>query len=69
MSLKPEIKHSACSAASIMFPETRMDMVRIGIFNMAYMEALKYLFYKHKSKIDPLQRVITWKSKIMSVKR
>jgi alanine racemase len=29
--LKPKIRHSACSAASIMFPETRMDMVRIGI--------------------------------------
>jgi alanine racemase len=29
--LKPEIRHSACSAASIMFPETRMDMVRVGI--------------------------------------
>jgi alanine racemase len=26
--LKPEIRHSACSAASIMFPATRMDMVR-----------------------------------------
>jgi alanine racemase len=25
--LKPEIRHSACSAASIMFPATRMDMV------------------------------------------
>jgi alanine racemase len=29
--LKPEIRHSACSAASIMFPATRMDMVRVGI--------------------------------------
>jgi alanine racemase len=28
--IKPEIKHS-CSAASIMFPDTRMDLVRIGI--------------------------------------
>jgi alanine racemase len=27
--LKPEIRHSACSAASI--PATRMDMVRVGI--------------------------------------
>jgi ribonuclease HII len=31
--LKPEIKHSACSA-SIMFPETRMDMVQLESFNM-----------------------------------
>src|SRR5690606_6567637 len=29
--IQPEQLHTACSAASIMFPETRMDMVRIGI--------------------------------------
>jgi hypothetical protein len=36
---------------------------------MACGPALKYLsiFEYKKSKIDPLQRVIAWKSKIMSV--
>jgi alanine racemase len=29
--IQPEIKHSACSAASMIYPETRMDLVRIGI--------------------------------------
>ncbi|MEZ7504538.1 alanine racemase [Flavobacterium sp. Arc2] len=70
--LKPEIKHSACSAASIMFPETRMDMVRIGIIQYGLWPSpevfVNYLSTK-KNKIDPLQRVITWKSKIMSVKK
>jgi alanine racemase len=70
--LKPVIKHSACSAASIMFPETRMDMVRIGILQYGLWPSpevfVNYLSTK-KSKIDPLQRVITWKSKIMSVKK
>lgn len=70
--LKPEIRHSACSAASIMFPETRMDMVRIGIMQYGLWPSpevfVNYLNTK-KSKIDPLQRVITWKSKIMSVKK
>lgn len=70
--LKPEIKHSACSAASIMFPETRMDMVRIGIMQYGLWPSpevfVNYLNTK-KSKIDPLHRVITWKSKIMSVKK
>jgi alanine racemase len=70
--LKPEIKHSACSAASIMFPETRMDMVRIGILQYGLWpspEVFVNFLSTKKSKIDPLQRVITWKSKIMSVKK
>lgn len=70
--LKPEIRHSACSAASIMFPETRMDMVRIGIIQYGLWpspEVFVNFLNTKKSKIDPLQRVITWKSKIMSVKK
>lgn len=55
-----------------MFPETRMDMVRIGIMQYGLWPSpevfVNYLNTK-KSKIDPLQRVITWKSKIMSVKK
>ncbi|AWG22346.1 alanine racemase [Flavobacterium faecale] len=69
--LKPEIKHSACSAASMMFPETRMDLVRIGIMQFGLWPSpevfVNYLNSK-KSKIDPLQRVISWKSKIMNIK-
>ena len=69
--LQPEIKHSACSAASMMFPETRMDLVRIGIMQYGLWPSpevfVNYLNSK-KSKIDPLQRVITWKSKIMNIK-
>jgi alanine racemase len=70
--LKPEIRHSACSAASIMFPQTRMDMVRIGIMQYGLWSSpevfVTYLNSK-KNKTDPLQRVITWKSAIMSVKK
>ena len=69
--LQPEIKHSACSAASMMFPETRMDLVRIGIMQYGLWPRpevfVNYLNSK-KSKIDPLERVITWKSKIMNIK-
>ncbi|WP_366183567.1 alanine racemase [Flavobacterium ovatum] len=69
--IKPEIKHSACSAASMMFPQTRMDLVRIGIMQYGLWPSpevfVNYLNTK-KSKIDPLNRVITWKSKIMNIK-
>jgi alanine racemase len=70
--LKPEIKHSACSAASIMFPQTRMDMVRIGIIQYGLWpspEVFVYYLSTKKNKTDPLQRVITWKSKVMSIKK
>jgi alanine racemase len=70
--IKPEIRHSACSAASMMFPETRMDLVRVGIIQYGFWPStevlVSYLNSKNK-KIDPLQRVINWKSEVMSVKR
>jgi alanine racemase len=70
--LKPEIRHSACSAASIMFPETRMDLVRIGIMQFGLWpspEVFASYLNSTKNKIDPLQRVISWKSTIMCVKK
>lgn len=70
--LHPKIKHSACSAAAMMFPETRMDLVRIGILQYGLWpspEVLVSYLNSKKKKIDPLQRVITWKSEVMSVKR
>ena len=70
--LKPQICHSACSAASVMFPETRMDLVRIGIMQYGLWPSqevfITYLNAK-KMKLDPLSRVITWKSVVMSVKK
>lgn len=70
--LKPEILHSACSAASIMFPKTRMNLVRIGIMQYGLWPSqevfVTYLNSK-KIKIDPLHRVIAWKSAVMDVKK
>jgi alanine racemase len=70
--IEPKIKHTACSAASLMFPETQMDLVRIGILQYGLWPSpevlVTYLNHK-KKKEDPLQRVISWKSEIMNVKR
>ncbi|WP_130735142.1 alanine racemase [Flavobacterium sp. J27] len=70
--ITPEIKHSACSAAAMMFPETRMDLVRIGILQYGLWPSpevfVTYLNTK-KVKKDPLCRVISWKTEIMSIKR
>ncbi|MFC4740406.1 alanine racemase [Flavobacterium ponti] len=70
--IEPKIKHTACSAASMMFPETQMDLVRIGILQYGLWpspEVLVTYLNTKKKKIDPLQRVISWKSEIMNVKR
>lgn len=70
--LNANIRHSACSAASIMFPETRMDLVRIGIMQYGLWSSPEvFVHYLNSKKIkkDPLQRIISWKSEVMSVKK
>lgn len=70
--IEAKIKHTACSAASMMFPETQMDLVRIGILQYGLWpspEVLVTYLNSNKKKIDPLQRVISWKSEIMNVKQ
>lgn len=68
-------KHSACSAATLNYPETMMDMVRIGIAQYGYwpnretyMKFLKNHANPDMIHEDPLRRVLSWKSQIMSLK-
>lgn len=70
--LIPKIRHTACSAASMMFSETRMDLVRIGIMQYGLWsspEVFVNFLNSKKIKKDPLQRIISWKSEVMSVKK
>lgn len=69
--LKPKILHTACSAAAVTYPNTQMDLVRIGIMQYGFWsstETLINFLSKQKSKVDPLIRVLRWTSKIMSIK-
>ncbi len=76
--LIPKLRHTACSAAAISYPETHMDMVRVGILLYGFWPSRETFIFHKKSNgytgvqnersVDPLKRVITWKSKIMSVK-
>lgn len=69
----PEIvRHTACSAAAITYPETRMDMVRIGIAQYGFWPSKEtYISYMTKGRLikDPLRRIINWKSTVMSLKQ
>ena len=70
--IKPDILHTACSAAAITYPETRLDMVRIGIMQYGFWSSNEtFIQYIHNktNKRDPLRRVLQWKTKIMDVKQ
>jgi len=69
--IDPDILHSACSAAVMNYPWSRMDLVRVGIMTYGFWPTREtFIQYIHKKadKIDPLDRAIVWKSKLMSVK-
>lgn len=69
-------RHTACSASTLNYPDTIMDMVRIGISQYGFWpnrETYMNFVKKHpdidKEHNDPLERVMTWKSHIMSTKK
>ncbi|MEM9981038.1 MAG: alanine racemase [Bacteroidota bacterium] len=67
----PHSYHTACSAASISYPQTHMDMVRIGILQYGFFptqETLIQYLKNKKEQIDPLKRVLSWKSQVMNIK-
>lgn len=69
--VRPRLFHTACSAASLRYPETNMDMVRIGIAQYGFWpnEETKDFFHKANPGIsNPLKRLLCWKSKVMSFK-
>lgn len=71
LEINPKIKHSACSAALIRYPDTQMDMVRVGILQYGFWpstETFIHYISKQKNNHSPIKRVISWKSRIMSVK-
>ncbi|SHO62176.1 alanine racemase [Algoriphagus zhangzhouensis] len=65
--------HTACSAATLIFPETIMDMVRIGIAGYGFWPTKETYFAKlkdlPKTNKNPLKRLISWKSQVMSLKK
>lgn len=70
--LVPETRHTACSAAAISYPRTRMDMVRIGILQYGFWpskETFIQFIHRRMDKTDPFRRVLSWKSQVMSIKQ
>ena len=64
------IKHTACTAATILFPETYFDMVRvgIGIYGLWPSKETYLSCLLRGRKPVNLQPVLTWKTKIVQIK-
>ncbi len=70
--IKPELIHTACSAATLRYPQTHGDMVRLGIVQYGFFpnkEVLIHFLEKSKLKEDPLKRLLSWKSSVMDLKQ
>ncbi|MFO8087739.1 MAG: alanine racemase, partial [Bacteroidales bacterium] len=68
--LNPQSRHIACSAGVLNFPDSSMDMVRVGIASYGFWPnnetRMRHINSGSASK-DPLKQVLSWKSKVMSV--
>lgn len=68
----PKFIHTSCSAGLVNFPQYKFDMVRIGIMLYGFwpnQETKKRFLKSMNLKTSPLKRVISWKSRIMAIKR
>lgn len=66
-------RHTACSAAALTYPETVLDMVRVGIAQYGYWPSResRLFFLKQNARgrrTSPLRRVMKWRSSVMDVK-
>jgi alanine racemase len=73
MDVEFEKYHSACSAATLLYPETKMDLVRLGIASYGFWPTQETYMYRFQSlpanNKNPLKRLISWKSSIMNTKK
>lgn len=69
--LNPLSAHQACSAGVMNYPGTIGNMARVGIMQYGFWSNQEtWLRYSmmHDISSDPLRRLITWRSRVMSVK-
>ena len=69
---RPALRHAACSAAALAFPDTVYDLVRIGTAQYGFWPSPDvynlHLLQTGKERDNPLKRVLTWKTDVMDLK-
>ncbi len=69
--VNPEYVHTSSSSATLIYPNARFNMVRIGIAQYGFWPTQEVLIYRNNKYGDEessLKRVISWKTQIMSIK-
>jgi len=69
--LSPKYKHVANSAAAFVYPEARLDLVRVGIMLYGFWSSAEVFIQfanNQNSRVDPLKRILGWRSQIMAIK-
>jgi alanine racemase len=64
-------KHLASSAATVRYPNTQMDLVRMGILQFGFFptqEIFVHYAAKFKTTKNPLLPVLSWKTHVMDIK-
>ncbi len=68
--IKIPIKHTACSAAVILFPETYFDMVRVGISMYGLWPSKEtFVSAQEKDRKIKLEPALIWKTKVAQIKK
>lgn len=71
--LMPGIRHIACSAAALAYPDTVYDMVRMGVAQYGFWPSPD-IYYAHLQEIGAttsngaLKRLFTWKTDVMDLR-
>ncbi len=63
--------HIASSSATLRYPNSQLDMVRIGILQFGFFptqEIFVHYATKYKTGENPLKPILSWKTKVMDVK-
>jgi alanine racemase len=72
LGVRAQRRHAACSAATLAYPETIFDMVRIGILQYGFWPTdeirIRSLQANGEVADNPLRRVIRWQTRIMDLK-
>ncbi len=68
--IKIPIKHTACSAAVILFPKTYFSLVRVGISMYGLWPSKEtFVSAQEKKREIKLEPVLTWKTKVAQIKK
>lgn len=70
LGVSPELLHTSCSAATLLFPQTLFDLVRVGVSAYGLWPSKETLVSVRQSGREPvaLRPVMTWKTRIAQIK-